>query len=361
MKRALLAILILAALAVAEPKGGFVVDNPPFPWSHSPTLLEAKNGDLLAAWFGGVDKIVPNRKPEERLSIWLSRRTAKGWSAPQLIVREPGTDSANPVLFRSKDGVTWLSYKFGAHANTWSGGYVTSNDDGKTWSSPRHLPAGLLGPIKNKPLILDDGTILAGSSVETHGAWAVWVERSTDNGRTWTKHGPVVHPKYAVGVIQPAIVPISRNRLRMFMRARRVGFVCYSDSSDGGKTWGEVRETSLPNPDSGIDAVALKDGRIVMIYNDSNHNRKRWPINLAVADANGENWEPFLVLESEPGVYAYPAIIQTSDGNIHVAYAYNKGNMVSWTPDGASGPLQRLSGGTHIKHVEVPLKDVPQP
>jgi len=371
MKRLLLMIFIFAAMkgmVVSEPKGEFIFEKAPFPWAHAPTLLETKNGDLLAAWFGGVDAIVPNRSPQEYLAIWMSKLDNQGWSAPKNIVRESNIDCGNPVLFRTKDDVIWLYYKVGHGAGTWTGAFSTSRDEGTTWSPARHLPAGLYGPIKNKPLILADGAVVSGTSVESTRAWSAWVERSTDNGRTWSKHGPIVHPKYPLGIIQPTIVPVSGDRLRMFVRSKRIGYICSSDSADGGRTWTDAKETTLPNPDSGIDAVALKDGRILMVYNHSPKNKSdvredgygpRWPLNLAVSEDGGDTWNSFLELESKPGVYAYPAIIQASNGSIHVAYAHNSDHIPMWTPSGNSKPTQRLSGGARIKHVEIPLKDIP--
>jgi len=359
MKRVVLATLMFAAMAVGQPKGEFIFEKAPFPWSHAPTLLETKDGELLAAWFGGVDSIVSKRSPQELLAIWISRRDKNGWSAPKEVVRDPNADCRNPVLFRTKDGIIWLYYKVGGSVGSWTGAFSTSRDEGQTWSPGRHLPAGLYGPIKNKPLILADGTILSGTSVESYQSWACWVERSVDNSRTWTRHGPIVHPKYPQGIIQPAIVPIPGNRLRMFVRSKKIGRICVADSADGGKTWTDARETSLPNPDSGIDAVGLKDGRILLVYNHSPKDRQRWPLNLAVSEDGGDTWNSFLELESKPGVYAYPAIIQTSDGNIHVAYAYNSEPGPMWTPGGYLEPTQRLSGGRRIKHVEIPLKEIP--
>ncbi len=96
----------------------------------------------------------------------------------------------NPALFHTKDGRLWLYYKYGTHPSTWLGARKFSTDEGLTWSPEEHLPDGILGPIKDKPLILPDGTIVSGSSVE-NGKWNAWVERSTDNGATWTKFGPI--------------------------------------------------------------------------------------------------------------------------------------------------------------------------
>jgi predicted neuraminidase len=198
------------------------------------------------------------------------------------------------------------------------------------------LPAGLYGPIKNKPLVLPDGAIVSGTSVESYRSWSCWIERSADNGISWTRHGPIVLPGEPYGIIQPAVVPLGGGKLRMFVRAtQRIGRICYADSADSGLTWSPARPTSLPNPNSGIDATALDDGRIVMIYNHTEKGRS--PLNAAVS-RDGENWNSFLALESEPGEYSYPAVIQTADRRVHVTYTWNR---------------------KKIKHVEIPLESIP--
>lgn len=291
--------------------------------------METENGELLAAWFGG------SREGDNDVVIWMSRRGDGGWSAPREFAREPNTPTWNPVLFRSADGVTWAFYKFGPSPREWTGAYRTSTDDGRTWSGPTRLPAGLYGPIRAKPYLLADGTIISGTSVESYQSWTSWVERSRDNGRTWTRHGPIAHPTEAQGVIQPTIVPISGG-LRMFMRSRRIGKICYADSHDGGVTWTDAKETDLPNPSAGIDAVALADGRIVLIYNHT--PRGRTPLSLAVSRDEGKTWRRFLDLETEPGEYSYPALIVGADGNLHMTYTWKR---------------------RRIKYVKLPLAEVP--
>ncbi|HPQ16744.1 MAG TPA: exo-alpha-sialidase, partial [Bryobacteraceae bacterium] len=96
-----------------------------------------------------------------------------------------------------------------------------------------------------------------------------------------------------------------------------------------------ARPTTLPNPNSGIDAVALADGRIVLIYNHTEKGRS--PLNAAVS-RDGENWNTFLTLESEPGEFSYPAVIQAADGTVHITYTWNR---------------------KKIKHLEIPLRNIP--
>ena len=96
------------------------------------------------------------------------------------------------------------------------------------------------------------------------------------------------------------------------------------------------RATSLPNPNSGIDATGLKDGRIVLIYNHT--ERGRTPLNAAVSRDGGITWNMFEILESTPGEFSYPAVIQASTGDIHVTYTWNR---------------------IKIKHTVIPLKNIP--
>ncbi|MBI4874506.1 MAG: exo-alpha-sialidase [Acidobacteria bacterium] len=343
-------LLLAAAAASAEPKREFVCDTAPFPSCHASTIVQTSPGEFLAAWFGGTNEGHPD------VAIWGARRTASDWSEPFELAREPKIATYNPVLFFAPNKVLWLSYKFGPSPQTWTGALRSSRDQGGTWSAIEHLPAGLLGPIKNKPLVLRDGTILAGTSVESYRSWACWVERSTDNGRTWTKHGPIVGPPPAKpgadgpaqvpdsaawrsthGLIQPAIVPLTNHRLRMYVRATAdIGRICYSDSADGGRTWTPARPLGLPNPNSGIDAAGLRDGRVVLVYNHT--SRGRSPLNVAVSKDGGE-FNSFLALETEPGEFSYPAVIQSLDGNVHVTYTWNR---------------------KKIRHVEIPLADIPK-
>lgn len=347
--RATISILLLAAFcpisrpsifASAATISEFIFTTAPFKSCHASTIVELRNGDLLAAWFGGTAEGNPD------VAIYASCRTRAGWSAPFQLVREPNTPTWNPVLFHSKVGRLWLYYKLGAGPSTWRASRIFSTDEGATWSQPERLPDGILGPIKDKPLVLDDGTIISGSSVETLQFWNVWIERSTDNGITWNKFGPITVPPQSqisapstpYGIIQPSIVQLdSRNHLRLYARpTSNIGFICVADSSDGGVTWTQARLTNIPNPNSGIDAIKLRDGRIILVYNNTRTGRS--PLNLAVS-TDGENFKMFITLESGAGEFSYPGIIQGMDGALHITYTWNR---------------------TRIKYVRIPLSQIPK-
>lgn len=303
----------------------FIYETAPFPECHASTIVETQ-GLLVAAWFGGT------REQNEDVGVWLSRHVDGRWSAPTEVangieqsngarkpVRYP---TWNPVLFQPKTGPLLLFYKVGPSPRAWWGMVITSPDGGKTWSKPCRLPVGILGPIKNKPIELASGELLCPSSTESDdkpSRWQIHFERSRDLGNTWVTTGPV-NDGTEFSAIQPSILVLPSGKLQAVGRTRQ-GQVFQIASDDGGKTWGKMTATSLPNPNSGIDAVTLRDGRHLIVYNHT--QRGRSPLNAAVSH-DGTEWEPALVLENQPGEYSYPAVIQAADGLVHVTYTWQR-------------------------------------
>jgi predicted neuraminidase len=294
----------------------FIFEKAPFPSCHASTIVEIEAGRFLAAWFGGRAEGAPD------VRIWQSRYDGKTWSAPEVAAQEKGYPCWNPVLFLSRAGTLMLFYKAGPSPMTWSGYVKRSRDGGKTWTDAEQLPAGLYGPIKNKPIQLEDGTILAPTSVESHRAWTSWVERSTDDGRTWRRVGPILVPDRPHGIIQPALLDTGERRILALCRSRGLGAVCMSESTDNGATWSHAKPLDLPNPNSGIDAVRAQGGVLYLIYN---HTRLgRTPLGIARSTDRGRTWTRVATLEDQLGEFSYPAIIQGRDGRLHATYTYNR-------------------------------------
>lgn len=287
------------------------------PSCHASTLVELDNGDILAAWFGGSDE------GEKDVEIWLARKSGGTWSKPQQMTDYPNQPTWNPVLFRDSCNKIWLFFKVGPSPREWTGAYRTSTDNGKTWSDVVLLPAGLLGPIKNKPIQLQNGDIVCGTSVEAWRVWTGWTEISKDGGKSWRIGGPILVPEQPYGVIQPTLWEYEPGKLKALLRSRNIGFIVESQSDDGGLTWtpGKIRK-DLPHPGSGIDAVRMSDGRIALVYNHT--PRGRTPLNLAFSDDNGDSFGTPYVLENIPGEFSYPAIIQSSNGKLHITYTWRR-------------------------------------
>jgi predicted neuraminidase len=300
----------------------FVFEQAPFASAHASTIASTPDG-LVAAWFGGTGE------GADDVGIWLSRQTKGQWTAPVEVATGVQADGKrypcwNPVLFATSDKVLTLFYKVGPSPRAWWGMRRSSSDGGRTWSDAQRLPDGILGPIKNKPVRLGDGTLLSPASTESEGRpgkWRVHFERSADGGGTWT----VVRPAEQAGApgidaIQPSILFHAGNRLQAVGRTRSQR-IFETWSEDGGKTWTPVTLTDLPNPSAGTDAVTLRDGRHLLVYNHTAKGRS--PLNVAVSK-DGKVWEAALVLESEPGEYSYPAVIQAQDGLVHITYTWRR-------------------------------------
>ncbi|WP_231756326.1 sialidase family protein [Lignipirellula cremea] len=305
----------------------YPLDDKPTPQCHASTLVETKFG-LVAAWFGG------KHERNDDVGIWVSRQEEGEWTRPVEVVNGVQSDDLrypcwNPVLFQPSKGPLLLFYKVGPSPSTWWGMATRSTDGGKTWEAPWKLGKDdkvghLLGPVKNKPIELEDGGILCPSSTE-HQGWRVHFELTRDQGKTWQVIGPI-HDGKEFGAIQPSILRYPDGRMQVLCRSQQ-NVIAQSWSEDNGATWGPMTATSLPNPNSGTDAVTLADGRQLLVYNHTTRGvifpSGRNMLNIALS-TDGDAWRTVMTLERDRGEYSYPAVIQTADGLVHVLYTWQR-------------------------------------
>jgi predicted neuraminidase len=299
-------------------KSAFIFEQAPFRSCHASTIVETREG-LMAAWFGGTQEGDPD------VGIWLSRFEGNAWSEPFEVVNGAEDEKHlrypcwNPVLFQPAKGPLLLFYKVGPKPSAWWGMLMKSEDGGRTWSRPRRLPDGIYGPIKNKPVELEDNRIVCGSSTEDVG-WRVHMESTRSFGQQWSRTRPL-NAAMEFGAIQPAILSYPSGKMQILCRAKQRQITeCWSE--DGGHTWSRMKATDLPNPNSGIDATVLRDGRALLVYNHT--ERGRGVLNVAISP-EGKRWFAALVLEYEPGSeFSYPAVIQANDGLVHVTYTWKR-------------------------------------
>ena len=390
-------------------KDEFLYEQASFPQCHSASIVETRKGDLVCTYFGGKHE----RNPDVCIWVSIKKKGSNEWSAPILaadgvfelgtahadiagITAEstPATDGPvrrgsasakqrrkacwNPVLCEMPDGELWLFFKIGLKVSDWTGWLCKSKDGGKTWSDKEPLPQGFLGPIKNKPELIN-GRLLCPSSTEDNG-WKFHMEIYDLQTKQWKYVGPVdaelamrtedmiatphsdkssekpadkgnsvgsssaaakedmeapdaggqaaangMHP---IDCIQPSILKLKDGRLQVLMRTRN-GRIGTSFSSDNGDTWSKVTLLDVPNNQSGTDAVTLKDGRHVLIYNDfetlpGTKKGVRTPLSIAISD-DGTHWRHALTLEDSPiSQYSYPSIIQGRDGMLHAVYTWRR-------------------------------------
>lgn len=305
----------------------FICENPPFPESHAATIAETNDGTLVASWFGGTKE----RNPD--VCIWVSRLENNKWTEPMNVANGIINDTLryacwNPVLYQVPNGELQLYYKVGPNVAGWVGKVITSNDRGVTWSDPKDLPDGFLGPIKNKPVLLDNGVLLSPSSTEGNG-WKIHFEATKDWGKTWKKIGPINDGREYI-TIQPSILVHGDNKLQILCRSRNRAII-ESWSYDNGKTWTPMKKSMLPNGNSGTDAVTLQNGNHLLVYNhvlphDTLKNGKglRTPLNAAISE-DGKTWYATNILEDSPiSQYSYPSVIQSKDGMVHIVYTWRR-------------------------------------
>lgn len=311
-------------------KDEFLYENAPFASAHASTIVETQEGSVVCAYFGGTYE----RNPD--CNIWVNIKEKDGtWSAPILAADGNGVACWNPVLTEMPNGELWLFYKVGVNVAGWTGWLTKSKDGGHTWGTPEALPDRFLGPVKNKPLLLGD-RLLCGSSTESSG-WRFHVEIYNLKTKEWKYVGPIESKLVAptlmpdtllpIDCIQPSFLQLKDGRLQVLMRSRN-GFLATSYSSDEGETWTPVTLTNIPNNQSGTDALTLRDGRHILVYNNfqtipGTKKGPRTPLSIAVSEDDGQSWHHVLTLEDSPsGGFSYPAIIQGRDDTLHCTYTW---------------------------------------
>jgi len=334
-----------------------------FSHNHASNLLLLKNGDLLCAWFGG------SREGKADISILCARlkKGAEQWDAPVVVTDNPERSEQNPILFQHPHGELWLLYtaQEGIFQETATVQLRRSLDDGNTWSEEETLFDTPGSFVRNPPVVLENGTILlpayyclksaAGFLEDDHSV----VKRSTDGGKTWEEH----EIPSSNGMVHMSLVKLSSGKLRGFFRSRFSDNIYTTASVDEGITWEAPVKTHLPNNNASIQAVATKDGRLLMVYNHVNaamkppkENRPPWfdredmdavktgketaiksiwgvvrtPLILAKSTNEGLQWETVDIIMDdqdyeEKGIYpefSYPSVMIDHQGTIHVSFTY---------------------------------------
>lgn len=320
-------IIISFSISIAQKQGilldEFVFEEAPFKECHASTIADTPTG-LVASWFGGT------REKNKDVEIWVSRKSNDRWTKPVSVANGIQDEKLrhpcwNPVLYQVPNGPLQLYYKVGPSPSDWWGLLIESNDNGISWGDPVLLPEGILGPIKNKPVLLANGVLISPTSTE-HDGWRVHFEYSKDFGKTWTKSDPINDGK-KYNAIQPSVLIYPGDKLQIMARSKESSILS-SWSSDFGKTWSDLEPSGLPNPNSGTDAVTLDDGRQLLVYNHVGKKPNKWggkrsPLNVAISK-DGKTWEAALVLEDKEGEYSYPSVIQAEDGKVHIVYTWKR-------------------------------------
>ncbi len=283
------------------------------PSCHASTLV--MSGDtVVTAWFGGT------HESHDDVQIYLATRENGHWSAPICVSMVEDVPHWNPVLFDFGDRMT-LFHKRGKTIPHWQTMAADSLDGGKTWTKTTLLcedDDGGRGPVKNKPIRLTDGSVLAGASME-QGPWRAFTDRSYDNGKTWIRSEYIPLPE-GVEVIQPTLWEDGTG-VHVLLRSKNRQ-VYRSDSTDG-TSWDLAYPLEILHNNSGLDLVKTPFG-LVLCCNPVTTGRT--PLCLLMSD-DGISFREVLTLEEEPGEYSYPAVIWDGE-KVRGTYTWKREKIV---------------------------------
>lgn len=330
--------------------------------NHAPGIVECPNGDLLVSWYRGSGE----RKADD-VAIFGARlrRGQRQWSEPFPMADTPGFPDGNTAMHVDRQKRLWLFWPV-IIANTWESCLTTYRVatqyegsgsprwdwQGTMFLKPAHfaedmemafeerlrkapLPPEMTNHVAElkrsindklaqrlgwqprcKPAVLRSGRILLPLYSDTYSASIMAI--SDDDGATWFASRPLA----GYGNIQPAVLQRNNGTLVAYMRENGpLDRIRVAESSDQGMTWGPVGVTEFSNPGSALDALRLKNGHWLLIYNDTTIGRHRLAVSLSEDEGKSWPWTRHLEKQSE-GEFHYPAIIQTRDGMLHAVYSY---------------------------------------
>lgn len=281
---------------------------------HHAISVEKIGQTMVAAWYSASYETSPDTV------IHMSRYEKNRWSVPKTIVELSGFGLGNPVLWQTPNKKeVWLLFVILSEED-WRSALIArkvSNNGGKTWSEMEILfdREGLM--IKGKPLKLSNGNYLI--PIYDEKKWTPMVLIS-DSGKDWRMYGDTT----AIGVIQPNVVECDDGALLMLSRSK-MGKVYISRSFNQGLSWISSSKMSIPNPNSGIDLVKVKNKNFfVLAYNHSEFLRNR--IDIAIS-YDGTSWSEPLNVMNGNGEYSYPCIL-IDNNELHIFFTQNRTNFI---------------------------------
>ncbi|OLS13259.1 MAG: neuraminidase [Promethearchaeota archaeon CR_4] len=329
----------------------FDIPNP-WPSAQNSSIVQISENRFMATWYAGTQE---NAQNVCIACSYFTRDT--GWTTPRMMLETPDSAGGNGVLFIDRGGKLWFFWNplrddhpplVPIPLACTDNKYIQSSNQGQTWSDPVPLFSDQIGwNFKNKPIYLNNGFLLLPMYDTVQGRSLVAI--SENNGLSWSpsqfieteqdrpvkEECPTPEADDEESIIsiyqnsQPTLFQRKDETIVALFRTTNLGVIHKAISTDFGFTWSESEPTSLLNPDASIDCVKLENGDVVLAFNNS--TKALSPLTLAVSQDEGEIWGGFKNLEDEAtGEFHSPAILQDSQGRIHVTYTFN---------------------GTHIRHV----------
>ena len=315
---------------------------------------------------------------DARISACYSSDEGETWTAPVVMLKKPA-DAMNimsPSVFRMKNGALGMVYlrkdiheDFGV---TCMPLFISSNDEGNTWSEPVvcGFPEGYYCSVNDSILVAKSGRIyvptsFSGTRRDVLGkmnpplpvpASDIRIAYSDDNGKSWHLLSHVINTPYpgTPGLFEPGMFEHENGDLWLYARTP-YGHQYQSFSGDGGMTW----TNAMPNfrfttPDSPMRVKRVHD-LVIAVYNPVAYSPvhtavelwgspKRTPIAVSVSKDDAKSFtictvtsadggfrsftqNTFLLEDDTKDSYCYPSILETADGFLVSYYHSDGGNI----------------------------------
>jgi len=288
-----------------------------------PSLAVAPGGRLWANWYAGV---TPGEDQNNYVVVSTSGDDGETWT--ETLIIDP--DGAGPV--RAFDPELWLApdgrlFVFWAQAQGHEGSVAgvwcvtTDQPDSATptWSEPRRLTDGIM---MCKPIALADGRWVLPASTWRKTDDSARMIVSDDRGKTWNLQGACNVPAADRQFDEHML--IERRDGSLWMLARTNYGIGESVSTDGGKTWPELRPTQIAHPSARFFITRLESGNLLLVkHGPLTEKTGRSHLTAYLSADDGASWQGGLLLDERSGV-SYPDGQQTPDGRFRIIYDFSR-------------------------------------
>lgn len=320
-------LVAIVALALAPLAGVSAEKTAPLhrAWQGIPGLERTPKGRVFVSWFSGGPK---EPAAENTVLLCQSDDQGKTFTAPMSMAGPNAAGRAfDPTLWRDPRGMLWYIFNRGNKDTAQHGVYARTCADPDAappvWSDEFRVgyDTAALSFRMNKPTVLSSGAWIM---PVTHAAEPVYdwfagpkqlqgVGLSTDQGRSWTLHGALAAPHWA---LENMIVELRDGRLWMLIRTG-AGVLWQSHSADRGRTWSPAVATTIASPGSRFFIRRLASGNLLLVNHYRFKGRSHLTAQLSTDD--GRSWNNGLLLDERSGV-SYPDGVQADDGLIWIVY-----------------------------------------
>ena len=320
---------VLAAILTSVPATRSVLAQeqltvPARTWQGIPGLERSARGRLFISWFTGGPK---EPAPENTVVLAYSDDEGRTFTEPQaLAVPSDGSRCFDPTLWIDPRGRLWYIFNRGNKTSAVHDVHARICDDPDA-NPPvfgEEFRVGYDAPYAfrmNKITVLSTGEWIMPVTLaqEPIHAWFAGSKQlqgvgiSTDEGKSWTLHGAVQAPEWA---LECMITELRDGRLWMLIRTGG-GVLWESFSTDKGRTWSEGQATTIASPGSRFFIRRLSSGNLLLV----NHYKFKGRSHLTarISQDEGATWNEGLLLDERSNV-SYPDGVEDHNGLIWITY-----------------------------------------